>query len=295
MPHVTAADGVALYYEETGAGTPIVFIHEFGGDFRHWELQMRYFARSHRCIAFNARGYPPSDVPEDPEMYSQDRARDDVLAVLDGLGIDKAHINGLSMGGFASLHFGFEYPERALSLVVAGCGYGAGADVKEQFVRETTEVADRMENETMAVFGKVYSQGPTRVQFQNKDPRGWQEFEDQLCEHSSLGSANTMRGVQRRRPSLYDLEDKMRALTVPTLIMNGDEDDPCLDAGLFMKRTIISSALVLLPRTGHLCNLEEPALYNQLCGDFMARVEAGRWQMRDPRSMTTAILSAPGK
>jgi pimeloyl-ACP methyl ester carboxylesterase len=234
-------------------------------------------------------------VPEDPEMYSQDRARDDVLAVLDGLGIDKAHINGLSMGGFASLHFGFEYPERALSLVVAGCGYGAGADVKEQFVRETTEVADRMENETMAVFGKVYSQGPTRVQFQNKDPRGWQEFEDQLCEHSSLGSANTMRGVQRRRPSLYDLEDKMRALTVPTLIMNGDEDDPCLDAGLFMKRTIISSALVLLPRTGHLCNLEEPALYNQFCGDFMARVEAGRWQMRDPRSMTTAILSAPDK
>jgi pimeloyl-ACP methyl ester carboxylesterase len=295
MPHVTTSDGVELYYEETGSGTPIVFAHEFGGDYRHWEPQMRYFARTHRCIAFNARGYPPSAVPDDPDMYSQDNARDDVLAVLDGLGIEKAHINGLSMGGFASLHFGFEYPDRALSLVVAGCGYGAKADVHEQFVRETNEVADRMENETMAVFGKVYSVGPTRVQFQNKDPRGWQEFEDQICEHSSLGSANTMRGVQRLRPSLYDLEDKMRALTVPTLIMNGDEDDPCLDAGLYMKRNIVSSALVLLPRTGHLCNLEEPALYNQICGDFMARVEAGRWQMRDPRSMTTAILSAPDK
>lgn len=291
MPHVTAADGVELYYEETGSGTPIVFVHEFGGDYRAWEPQLRYFARTHRCITFNARGYPPSAVPDDPEMYSQDLARDDVLAVLDGLAIERAHINGLSMGGFAALHFGFEYPERALSLVVAGCGYGASADVKEQFVRETTEVADRMENETMAVFGKIYSLGPTRVQFQNKDPRGWQEFEDQLCEHSSLGSANTMRGIQRRRPSLYDLEDKMRALTVPTLILNGDEDDPCLDAGLFMKRTIVSSALVLLPRTGHLCNLEEPALYNQICGDFMGRVEAGRWEMRDPRSMTTAIIS----
>ncbi len=291
MPHVTTADGVELYYEETGSGTPIVFVHEFGGDYRAWEPQLRYFARTHRCITFNARGYPPSAVPDDPEMYSQDLARDDVLAVLDGLAIERAHINGLSMGGFAALHFGFEYPERALSLVVAGCGYGASADVKEQFVRETTEVADRMENETMAVFGKVYSLGPTRVQFQNKDPRGWQEFEDQLCEHSSLGSANTMRGIQRRRPSLYDLEDKMRALTVPTLILNGDEDDPCLDAGLFMKRTIVSSALVLLPRTGHLCNLEEPALYNQICGDFMGRVEAGRWEMRDPRSMTTAIIS----
>ncbi|MCZ6509753.1 MAG: alpha/beta hydrolase [Alphaproteobacteria bacterium] len=295
MPHVTAADGVELYYEETGSGTPIVFVHEFGGDYRAWEPQLRYFARTHRCITFNARGYPPSAVPDDPEMYSQDLARDDVLAVLDGLAIERAHINGLSMGGFAALHFGFEYPERALSLVVAGCGYGASADVKEQFVRETTEVADRMENETMAVFGKIYSLGPTRVQFQNKDPRGWQEFEDQLCEHSSLGSANTMRGIQRRRPSLYDLEDKMRALSIPTLILNGDEDDPCLDAGLFMKRTIVSSALVLLPRTGHLCNLEEPALYNQICGDFMGRVEAGRWEMRDPRSMTTAIISTPEK
>ncbi len=295
MPHVTAKDGVNLYFEETGSGTPIVFVHEFGGDHRSWEPQVRYFARSHRCIAVNARGFPPSDVPDDPEMYSQDLARDDVLAVLDGLGIEQAHINGLSMGGFAALHFGFEYPDRALSLVVAGCGYGASADVKEQFVRETTEVADRMENETMAVFGKVYSLGPTRVQYQNKDPRGWQEFEDQLCEHSSLGSANTMRGVQRRRPSLFDLEDKMRALTVPTLVLNGDEDDPCLDAGLFMKRTIVSAALVLLPRTGHLCHLEEPALYNQFCGDFMHQVEAGRWQMRDPRSMTGAIISTPGK
>ncbi len=295
MPHVTTTDGVELYYEETGSGTPIIFVHEFGGDYRHWEPQMRFFSRSHRCIAFNARGYPPSSVPEDPEMYSQANARDDVLALLDGLGIEKAHINGLSMGGFASLPFGFEYPERALSLVVAGGGYGAKSDVREQFVRETTEVADRMESETMAVFGKVYALGPTRVQYQNKDPRGWKEFEEQICEHSSVGSANTMRGVQRRRPSLYDLEDKMRSLRVPTLVINGDEDDPCLDAGLFMKRTIISSALVLLPRTGHLCNLEEPDLYNQICGDFMHRVEAGRWELRDPRSMTTAIISTPGK
>ena len=295
MPHVTADDGVKLYYEETGSGRPIVFVHEFAGDRRSWEPQLRHFCRSYRCIAFNARGYPPSDVPEDPEMYSQDRARDDILAVLDGLGIERAHINGLSMGGFATLHFGFEYPDRAWSLVVAGCGYGARADAREQFYRETTEAAQRMEDETMAVFGKVYAEGPTRVQFQNKDPRGWQEFTDQLCEHSSLGSANTMRGVQRRRPSLFDLEDRMRALTVPALVLNGDEDDPCLDAGLLMKRTIVSSALVLLPRTGHLCNLEEPALYNQICADFMQRVEAGRWEMRDPRSMTTAIISTPEK
>ncbi len=291
MAYVTSDDGVRLYYEEAGSGVPIVFAHEFGGDYRSWEPQLRHFSRSHRCIAFNARGYPPSHVPADPKRYGQDRAREDMLTVLDGLGIARAHIHGLSMGGFAALHFGMEYPQRCLSLVVAGCGYGAGPDVREQFLQETSAVAGRIESETMEKFGRVYSLGPTRVQYRNKDPRGWQEFENQLCEHSSLGSANTMRGVQGRRPSLFDLEDRIRAIDLPVLIVNGDEDDPCLDAGLFLKRSMVSSALVLLPRTGHLCNLEEPALYNQVCGDFMHLVEANRWEARDPRSMTSAIIT----
>jgi pimeloyl-ACP methyl ester carboxylesterase len=291
MAQVTTKDGVNLYYEETGQGTPVIFAHEFAGDFRSWEPQVRYFSRRYRCITFNARGFSPSDIPDDPEMYSQDIARDDILAVLDGLEIDAAHIVGLSMGGFAALHLGLKMPDRALSLVVAGCGYGAGEDTREQFQRETSEAADRIEQETMKVFGADYALGPTRVQYQNKDPKGWQEFETQFREHSSMGSALTMRGVQRRRPSLYDLEDQMQQLTVPTLILNGDEDDPCLDVALFMKRTITSSALALLPRTGHTSNLEEPALFNQLCEDFFHQVETGRWELRDPRSITSGILS----
>ena len=295
MPELKTSDGVNLHYFETGSGTPVIFVHEFAGDARSWEPQMRHFARAYRCIAFNARGFPPSDVPTGADMYSQDHARDDILAVLDGLGIERAHIVGLSMGGFASLHFGLAYPERALSLIVAGCGYGAGPDVREQFVRETTAAADRIESETMEVFAETYAAGPTRVQFQNKDPRGWQEFKSQLQEHSSEGSAATMRGVQRLRPSLYDLEDRMRALSVPTLIINGDEDEPCLDVGLFMKRCILTSALVLLPATGHACNLEEPALFNMFVSDFFHRVESGRWQTRDPRSITDGILSASAR
>jgi pimeloyl-ACP methyl ester carboxylesterase len=293
MPHITTDDGVKLWYEETGSGIPIVFAHEFGGDSRSWEPQVRHFARNYRCIVFNARGYPPSDVPDDGAMYGQRRATDDIRALLDGLGIERAHILGLSMGGFAALHFGFHYPERALSLIVGGAGYGAHADVREQFARESAEVADRIEADGMAEFGKIYAIGPTRVQFVNKDPRGWKEFETQLREHSSRGSANTMRGVQGKRPSLYDLGDAMRALRVPTLIVNGDEDEPCLDVGLFMKRNIPSAALVLLPRSGHLINLEEPALFNRICGDFLHRVDAGRWQLRDPRSMTGDILWTP--
>jgi pimeloyl-ACP methyl ester carboxylesterase len=290
MPLVSADDGVKLYFEETGSGTPIVFVHEFAGDHRSWEPQLRYFARRYHCIAFNARGYPPSDVPEDGEKYSQDKARDDIRAVLDGLSIGKAHIVGLSMGGFATLHFGLQYPERALSLVVAGCGYGAQPGKREQFQQEVEQTARHIETQGMTKAAKSYALGPTRLQFQNKDPRGWAEFAGLLVEHSSTGSALTMLGVQRRRPSLYELVDRMQRLTVPTLVVTGDEDEPCLEPGLLMKRTIKTAGLVVIPNSGHTINLEEPALFNRCCDDFFHQVEAGRWPTRDPRATTATIL-----
>src|SRR5438874_6800714 len=290
MPHLTTDENVKLFYEESGSGVPVVFVHEFAGDYRSWETQMRHFARSYRCIAYNARGYPPSDVPADGERYSQDRARDDIRAVLDALKIDKAHVVGLSMGGFAALHFGFTYPDRARSLVVAGCGYGAAPEQREQFIAETEANARRFEEIGMAKAAASYALGPSRVQFQNKDPRGWQEFADQLAQHSSTGSALTMRGVQKRRPSLYDLVDKLKTIKAPTLIMTGDEDWPCLEPGLLMKRMISSAALVVVPNTGHAVNLEEPAVFNRHLDDFLHTVDTGRWPRRDPRAMTPSIL-----
>ena len=290
MPYVTTLDGIKLYYEETGAGLPIVFVHEFAGDHRSYEPQMRHFGRCYRCVAYNARGYPPSDVPTNPASYSQDYARDDILAILDGLGLVQAHIVGISMGGFATLHFGISYRDRARSLVVAGCGYGAAPDRRAQFQEEAEAAARRFETLDIVESARAYALGPTRVQFPNKDPRGWEEFRAMLAEHSPLGSALTLRGVQRLRPSLYDLTAAMRQMTVPTLIMTGDEDDPCLEASLMMKRTIPSAALAVLPRTGHGLNLEEPASFNAHLDDFFHQVEAGRWTLRDPRSLSGSIL-----
>jgi pimeloyl-ACP methyl ester carboxylesterase len=290
MPHLTTDDGVKLYYEEAGSGTPIVFVHEFAGDCRSYEGQVRYFSRRYRCIAFNARGFPPSDIPGSVESYSQDRARDDIRAVLDALKLDQAHIVGLSMGGFAALHFGFTYPDRARSLVVAGCGYGASPDKRAQFAEETEAAAAGFEKLGMAKAGEAYALGPTRVQFQNKDPRGWREFADQLADHSAQGSALTMRGVQKRRPSLFDLVDKMKTISAPTLIMTGDEDWPCLEPALLMKRTIPTAALVVMPNAGHTINLEEPAAFNQHIADFLHAVDVGSWRPRDPRAMVQAIL-----
>ena len=280
MPTLATDDGVKLYYEESGSGTQIVFAHEFAGDWRTWEPQLRHFSRRYRCIAYNARGYPPSDVPADVGRYSQQRARDDILGVLDALGIGRAHIVGNSMGGFATLHFGMAYSKRALSLVVAGCGYGAHPSQYAQFQAQSRELAKAMLDKGMTQVAASYGHNPSRLQLKEKDPRGFDEFIRHFSGHSALGSANTMLGYQAQRPSLYDLTAEMASITAPTLIVAGDEDDAVLEPSLMMKRTIPAAGLVVLPKSGHMTNLEDPALFNRLLEDFFHQVEAGRWPER---------------
>jgi pimeloyl-ACP methyl ester carboxylesterase len=299
MPHASAADGVKLYYEEVGQGMPIVFVHEFADDVKGWAAQVKFFARRYRTIAYNARGYPPSDVPADPERYSQAQAAEDIKAILDHLKLDKAHVVGLSMGGYATLHFGLMFPERARSLMVGGAGYGSVSADRAGFHKDTDVVIAQFEQGGMAKVAEFYTRGPTRVQFMAKDPVGWQEFYDRFAGGSALGHANTMRGVQRRRPSIFELETKLERLEVPTLIMTGDEDEPCLEPALFMKRKIRTSGLVVIPNSGHAINLEEPDLFNRALLDFLTAVDAGRWPRRDPASKSgSAILPAapsPGR
>jgi pimeloyl-ACP methyl ester carboxylesterase len=286
-------NGISLFYEETGQGLPLVFVHEFAGEWRSWHPQIRFFSRRYRTIAYNARGYPPSDVPDDVKAYSQDQATDDIRGLLDALKIDRAHICGLSMGGYATLHFGLRYPQRALSLVVAGAGYGSVAGDREKFRQDAELTAQRFEQDGMEKAAEVYAKGPTRVQFMDKDPFGWREFYDQLKRGSARGHALTLRGVQMTRPSVFDLGAPMEAMTVPTLIVTGDEDDPCLEPGLFMKRKIPTSGLVVIPKAGHTVNLEEPDAFNRAVHDFLTAVDAGKWTRRNPASQTgSAILPA---
>ncbi len=287
---VTAKDGSKLHVEQAGEGTPILFIHEFGGNHASWEPQLRFFSRRYRCITYAARGYPPSDVPPNVDSYSQAIAVEDAIAVLDGLGIARAHIVGLSMGGFATVHFGLRFPERALSLTVAGAGYGCEKEFEEYFRQVSLDVADNFERQGAKKFSKVYAEGASRVQFQNKDPRGWREFADRLATHSDIGAAMTMRGVQARRPSFYDLEAGLKAMAVPTLVMVGDEDDHCLQPGIFLKKTIPACGLIVFPKTGHTLNLEEPTFFNDVLAEFLAQVETGRWTPRDPRALPGQIM-----
>ena len=280
---------LALYYEVTGQGTPVVFVHEFSGDHRSWEPQVRYFSRRYRCVTYDARGYPPSGVPPDPAAYSQDLAVADLLAILDHLEIDRAHIVGLSMGGFTTLHFGLRHPDRARSLAIAGVGYGSTADHDRSWLDDVAGLAEFYEQDVAAAAAS-HGSAPGRIAFMVKDPRGWAEFASQLAEHSGAGSAMTMRGVQGGRPNVYDLRDELAELQLPLLVITGDEDEPCLEPGLFLKRTVPAAGLAVLPRSGHTVNLEEPAAFNQLVQDLFSTADAGRWSPRDPRSLAARQL-----
>lgn len=289
MPYA-ASDGARLYYEEAGAGQPIVFVHEFGSDLREWELQVRWFSREYRCIRFNARGYPPSDAPESEDLYGHEHSADDILAVLNELGIERAHIVGLSMGAYATLQFGIRHPARALSLVAAGVGSGAPREHRAAFKLQSEAMARRFLEEGSAAVAQALGYGGTRVQLLNKDPLGWQEFVEHLSDHSPLGSALTLRRYQAIRPSLFDFEKEFAACELPTLLVVGDEDDPCLETNLFLKRTMRTSQLCVLPGTGHAVNLEEPAAFNGVVQAFLSSVDRGCWRPRDPRTIGTDAM-----
>jgi proline iminopeptidase len=286
MPYALTADNVKLYYEEAGQGTPILFVHEFASDHRGWEPQMREFGKRYRCITYSARGYTPSDIPDDPNAYSYLHVMRDCVAVLDHLKIDKAHLIGLSMGGYTALQVALNHPHRVRSLVLAGTGSGFERDYVEEHQESARALGDLFESQGSGRVAETYGRGPSRIPFEVKDPRGFSEFLARFAEHDARGSALTSRGFQGARPSLLDFEAAIRKLATPTLIVVGDEDERCIEPGLFLKSAIAASGLVMFPKTGHAVNLEEPELFNAVVADFLGRVDAGRWLPRDPRTLS---------
>jgi pimeloyl-ACP methyl ester carboxylesterase len=283
------SNGVKLYVEETGTGYPIVFVHEFAADHREWETQVRYFSRNYRCITYAARGYSPSDIPEADAAYHYTHFADDIAAVMRHVGVPKAHVVGLSQGAYATLMFGLRHPQLASALVAAGCGSGSEREQRDEFLKLCESNAQRFLSVGSLVLAQEMGVSHSRVQLLNKDPRGWQEFVDHLGQHSAKGSSLTMKNYQGKRPSLYDFAQQFSELTVPTLIIVGDEDDACIEPSVFLKRTIPTAGLFIQPRTGHAVNLEEPAVFNREVQEFLSTVERDRWGRRDPR----AVVSGP--
>jgi pimeloyl-ACP methyl ester carboxylesterase len=281
MPYVDAT-GAKLYFEENGRGCPIIFVHEFASDIRGWETQVRYFSRAYRCIAYNARGYPPSDVPEDAALYGWEFAVDDIAALMRGLAIERAHVVGLSMGGYAALQFGLRYPEKASAIVATSLGSCSLPSHREAWLRETSIFARVFIEHGMVAMAERMARGPARIQLKYKDRKSWQDFVARLRQHSAQGMSNTMARCQAPRPSLHDLRDRLSGMAIPVLLAVGDEDVPCLEANLMLKSALPNAGLWICPNTGHAINLEEPAAFNAQVESFLGAVERGSWRRGYP-------------
>jgi pimeloyl-ACP methyl ester carboxylesterase len=277
------ASGARLYYEETGRGYPLIFVHEFGADCREWETQVRYFSRFYRCITYNARGYPPSDVPEDANQYGWEFSVDDVAAVMQGIGVDRAHVVGLSMGGYAALQFGLRHPGKASAIVAAGAGSGSPPSLREAWLRDTPVTARGFVERGLDAMADEMGNSATRIQLKYKDPRSWQDFVDHLRQHSPRGMSNTMARYQTLRPSLHDFQKEFSQMRTPVLLAVGDEDAPCIETNLMLKAAIPGAGLWICPNTGHAINLEEPAAFNAQVENFLSAVERRSWRAGWPR------------
>ena len=288
MPHIKTSDGVSLYYEETGSGAPLIFLHEFGGHYLSWEPQVRYFSRRYRCITYAARGWPPSDVPNDVTMYSQARAADDCADLMKALGIGKAHLCGLSMGATAGLEFAIRHPGKATALVIAAGGGGGSTDpeAKKRFKEECEAFAQRIEKEGLPAMAELYCTSSARNTYRYKDPRGWAEFKQQFADGSATGHAMTMRGVQGSRVPFFERTEELEKITEPMLVVIGDEDDSTHSLAVHLKQHVARSGVLELPKCGHTMNLEEPAAFNTAVQDFLHAVENDRWPAREQKSYT---------
>jgi pimeloyl-ACP methyl ester carboxylesterase len=277
MTLVPSRDGTKIYAESSGPedGVPVVFVHELAGSCRSFDLQVAAWRDKYRCIVFNARGYPPSDVPPSVDLYSQGHAAADIGAVFDGFGLKDAHIIGVSMGSASTLQFAIRHPARTRSITLTSIG--SGSDMKPgEFAAGMEALATLTLGKGMRALAEHYAATPTRYRLKEKNPAEYKNFIDQLAAGSPLGITNTMRGVQEKRPPIYAYKDKIAALHVPTLVVLGAEDEPCVGPSHFLKETLPGAQLVVVTKTGHCVNLEEPALYNQRVMGFIEETEMRR-------------------
>jgi pimeloyl-ACP methyl ester carboxylesterase len=277
MTLVPARDGTKIYGESSGPdnAVPIVFVHELAGSCRSFDLQVAAWKASWRCIAFNARGYPPSDVPASVELYSQGHAAADIGAVLDGFGLKDAHIIGVSMGSASTLQYAIRHPDRVRSITLTSIGSGSDMGPGE-FAANMEVLAELTLTQGMRALAEHYGATPTRYRLKDKNPPEYQNFIAQLAAGSPLGITNTMRGVQEKRLPLYAHQESIARVAVPALVVLGEEDEPCVKPSHFLKETLPGARLEIVAKTGHAVNLEEPALYNRLVLGFIESVETRR-------------------
>ena len=272
MPQVTA-NGIRISYEERGRGPAAVWAHGLCGTLRTWEGIMARLQDRCRVIAYDARGHGASEKPPDAAAYSQDLMVEDLRGLLDALGVERAVVGGHSMGANVALNVALRHPGRCLGLVAVGIGSGS-SDPEEwrTSMGQTAEVAER---EGMAATLEAMRRRPAWAPaFSRPDVAPLVTREVLGCDPQAI--AHTIRGVQMRRPTIFQLEEGLRRLPVPTLVVLGELDGPVLECSRFMAQRIPQAELVAIPGAGHWVHLEAPGPFLEAVERFVARLPLER-------------------
>ena len=276
MPEFQSADGLTLYYEDTGAGAPILFVHEFGGDYRSWHLQVPVLSQSFRCLTYSARGFHPSAVPEDRARYGQVFSTGDALALLDHLGIERAHLVGTSMGSFTSLDFALTHPDRVLSVTLVGNSSGPRDEAERANYRKTWIGDETALREARGGQGavEVLEEDPAYQSFQKNDPENWAIYADNLRGQSPEGAVHVLSTVHWNRRSLFEDRERLKAFDKPVMLVTGDEDYYLVgETNAFLEDILPMATWHRFPGTGHLVNIEREAEFNRLLAEFVTSAD----------------------
>ena len=277
MPRIDAG-GIALYYERAGSGPPLLFVHEFAGDYRSWAPQVAAFRDRFTCVTYSARGYPGSEVPEGPAAYSQAQQVADCSALIAALELGPVHLAGLSMGGSVAVQMGLHHREQVRSLTIAGCGSGAMPEHAAGFLADQAALATEFESAGSRAVAERYARRPSRCRLAEKDAAAGRAFVDHLASHDAAAAALTIRGVQMRRPSILDHAAALAAVDLPALIVCGDEDELCVEPSRFLAQTMPNAGLSVYPRYGAYAHLRAAERFNADVAAFLEAVQREAWR-----------------
>ncbi|MDW8365101.1 MAG: alpha/beta hydrolase, partial [Abditibacteriales bacterium] len=267
MPFLTAND-VRLYYVAYGSGRPMVWAHAYPLSHRMWQPQWEHFSSRYRVIAYDARGMGQSDAPLAPDRYSQPLAVEDLRQLLRALGIERAIIGGLSMGGNVALHLGLNHPEMCDALIL--CDTGAGSEDPLEHRARVARYAQAAQ-QGIESFKRHLTSLPMFGNFVQKRAEFAALFDDIVSHHPPHGVAHVATQTIGARPPIYALQDRLRQLRVPTLVIVGEHDEPCIKVSQFMAATIPHAELSVVKGCGHFTNLEDPLAFNTAVEDFLRR------------------------
>ena len=259
-------NGVSLYYEERGDGPPLLFIHAFPVGRGMWAPQVPFFARHHRVIAYDCRGFGRSQAPAAPTAYSQAQSVEDAYGLLAHLGALPAAVCGLSMGGNIALNLTLAHPESVRALVP--CDTGAGSEDPAAFRARCGEYAEAAKR-GMTAWVEATPRWNTFHDFARRGPRQAALLREFALAQPPHGVGLTALHALATRAPIYALETRLAALSVPTLVIYGEHDEACVRTSRFMGATIPGARLLMVPDASHFVNLDEPELFNRTVLGFL--------------------------